>query len=108
MKQNLLEPMLESLTRDEKVQLLQLILKDVGNNTSGIESQQGVCGGSACIIHTRIPVWLLVHQREQGSSEADILIYYPTLRAEDLVNAWSYYRSHKQEILEEIKENQDA
>lgn len=45
MKQNLLEPMLESLTRDEKVQLLQLILKDVGNNTSGIESQQGVCGG---------------------------------------------------------------
>lgn len=41
MKQNLLEPMLESLTRDEKVQLLQLILKDVGNNTSGIESQQG-------------------------------------------------------------------
>ena len=62
MKQNLLEPMLESLTRDEKVQLLQLILKDVGNNISGIESQKGVCGGSACIIRTRIPVWVLVHQ----------------------------------------------
>jgi uncharacterized protein (DUF433 family) len=108
MEQNLLEPLLASLTHDEKVKLLQLILKDVGNNISGIESQKGVCGGSACIIRTRIPVWILVHQRELGASEADILNYYPTLRAEDLVNAWNYYHFHKQEILEEIKQNQDA
>jgi uncharacterized protein (DUF433 family) len=81
MKQNLLEPMLESLSRYEKVYLLQLNLKDGGNNTSGIESQQGVCGGSACIIRTRIPVWVLVQQRKIGASEADILNYYSTLYA---------------------------
>ncbi len=51
MKQNLLEPMLESLTRDEKVQLLQLILKDVGNNTSGIESQQGRSMRGECLYY---------------------------------------------------------
>jgi len=34
-----------------------------------------------------------------------VLLRYPTLRAEDLANAWAYYRSHKQEIELQIREN---
>ncbi len=43
-----------------------------------------------------------------GTSEADLLRCYPTLRAEDLANAWAYYRSHKQEIDLQIRENEAA
>jgi len=55
----------------------------------GIEKTDGVCGGSAQIAGTRIPVWQLVAARNIGVSEAQLLLDYPTLRAEDLVNAWS-------------------
>jgi uncharacterized protein (DUF433 family) len=74
----------------------------------GIERTEGVCGGSARIAGTRIPVWQLVAARNLGVSEAQLLIDYPTLRAEDLVNAWSYARSHLEEIQAEIHENEDA
>ena len=37
-----------------------------------------------------------------------LLHAYPTLRAEDLTNAWAYVRSHGQEIEDEIRENEDA
>lgn len=39
-------------------------------------------------------------------SEADILRSYPTLRAEDLVNAWAYFHGHRDEIEEQIRENE--
>lgn len=74
----------------------------------GIERTPGVCGGSACIVRTRIPVWLLYGLREQGMSEADLLYNYPTLRAEDLVNAWAYVQTHREEIEREIQENEAA
>lgn len=74
----------------------------------GIERTQGVCGGSACIVRTRIPVWLLHGLHQQGMSEADILYNYPTLRAEDLVNAWAYARTHREEIERELQENEAA
>jgi uncharacterized protein (DUF433 family) len=43
-----------------------------------------------------------------GTSEADLLRCYPTLRAEDLANAWAYFRSHKKEIEQQIRENEAA
>lgn len=59
-----------------------------------------MCGGEPCIVRTRIPVWVLVlvQARRLGTSEADLLRAYPTLRAEDLANAWAYERSHRKEI----------
>jgi uncharacterized protein (DUF433 family) len=75
--------------------------------TAGIEKTENVCGGSARIVGTRIPVWLLVEARDLGASEAQLLLDYPSLRAEDLVNAWSYYRDHREEIDREIRENED-
>ena len=72
----------------------------------GIDKTLGVCGGDACIRHTRIPVWALVQLRQLGTDEADLLQTYPTLTADDLVNAWSYYQSHTEEIEQQIADNE--
>ncbi|RME61215.1 DUF433 domain-containing protein [Candidatus Parcubacteria bacterium] len=100
--------LLAKMTRAEKAQILQWIVQDIGDAFPGIESRPGVCGGDPCIVRTRIPVWLLVRARQLGSSEADLLRAYPTLRAEDLANAWAYYRAHKEEIEQQIKEHEEA
>jgi uncharacterized protein (DUF433 family) len=44
--------------------------------------------------------------RQLGASEADILRNYPTLRAEDLANAWAYARIHQAEIEQAIADNE--
>ena len=77
-------------------------------SSRGIDKTLGICGGDACIRHTRIPVWALVQLRQLGTSEADLLITYPTLTAEDLVNAWSYYQSNTEEIDQQIADNESA
>ncbi len=100
------EQVLSTMSRAEKAQLLQWIVRDLGDSFPGIESNPHVCGGEACIVRTRIPVWLLVRARNLGLSEADILRSYPTLRAEDLANAWGYYRAHRDDIDNEIRENE--
>ena len=102
------QEMIPSMTAAEKAQLLQWIARDIGGVFPGIESTSNVLGGEPCIVRTRIPVWLLVRARNLGSSEADILNAYPTLRAEDLTNAWAYFRANKDEIEQQIIENETA
>lgn len=102
------EQLLSEMSRAEKAQLLQWIVQDLGDAFPGIESNPEVSGGEACIVRTRIPVWLLVQARRLGTSEADILRSYPSLRAEDLANAWAYARLHQDEINREIEENEKA
>ena len=102
------ESLLAGLTRAEKAQLLQSVIHDLGDAFPGIESRPGVCGGEPCIVRTRIPVWLLEQARRLGTSEADLLRSYPTLRAEDLVQAWAYVRGHRLEIEQQIRDNEDA
>jgi uncharacterized protein (DUF433 family) len=102
------ERLLGAMTRAEKAQVLQLVVRDLGDAFPGIDSIPGVCGGEPCIVRTRIPVWLLVEARQLGTSEAELLHSYPSLRAEDLVNAWGYYRAHKDEIELQIRENEAA
>src|SRR5438477_10572058 len=91
------EELLAKLSRAEKAQLLQWAARDLGDAFPGIESRPGVCGGEPCIVRTRIPVWILEQARRLGTSEADLLRIYPTLRAEDLANVWAYVRSHGDE-----------
>ncbi|RIK38534.1 MAG: hypothetical protein DCC55_20775 [Chloroflexi bacterium] len=100
--------LLPELTPAEKAQALQWLARDIGGAFPGIESTPGVAGGEPCIVRTRIPVWVLVQARKLGSSEADLLRAYPTLRAEDLTNAWAYYRAHVAEIDQQILENEMA
>lgn len=103
-----LEKQVASLSPGEKAQLLQWVVRDACGALPGIESTPGVCGGEPCIIRTRIPVWVLERARQLGSSEADLLRAYPTLRAQDLVNAWAYVAAHRQEIEQQIRENEEA
>ena len=102
------ESLLSQMSPGEKAQLLQWVVSDLGGLFPGIEKTPGVCGGDARIARTRIPVWLLVRQRQLGVSEEEILHGYPTLRAEDLSNAWNYYRAHRDEVEAQIAENENA
>lgn len=103
-----IEKLLASMTRAEKAQVLQWVVRDLGDAFLGIESIPDVCGGEPCIVRTRIPVWVLEQARRLGTSEADLLRCYPTLRAEDLANAWAYVRSHREEIERQIRANEEA
>lgn len=101
------EKLLAAMTRGEKAQFLQWIVRDLGDAFPGIDSQPDICGGEPRIVRTRIPVWVLVQARRLGLSEAELLRGYPTLRAEDLSNAWAYYRVHREEIERQINENEE-
>ena len=96
------------LTRAEKVRLVRDIVSQLDESFPGIDRQPGVCGGEPCIVRTRIPVWLLVQTRRLGASEADLLEAYPTLRAQDLVEAWAYWHAHPSEIEQQIQANEAA
>ena len=100
--------LLSELTNSEKAQLLRWVVQDLGEAFPGIETDPQVSGGEPCIVRTRIPVWVLEQMRRLGTSEAEILQSYSNLRAEDLSNAWSYVRAHRQEIEKQIEENEAA
>ena len=96
------EALIAQVSRAEKAQLLQAVVRDLGDAFPGIASTPEVSGGEPCIVRTRIPVLVLVQARRLGVSEADLL------RAEDLVNAWANARAHRDEIEAEIAENEAA
>ena len=102
------EKAITELSPAEKAQVLQTMANELGDQFAGIESRPGVCGGEACIVRTRIPVWLLEQARRLGATEADLLRSYPTLRAADLVNAWNYVRKKLVEIEQQIRENEES
>jgi len=99
---------ISKLSPAEKARLLETVSRELGVVTPGVESIPSVCGGEACITRTRIPVWLLEQARRLGTTEAEILSAYPTLRAADLVNAWNYVQSHRDDIDRQIRENEEA
>jgi uncharacterized protein (DUF433 family) len=96
------------LSRAEKAQLLQTVVRDLGDAFPGIEEVPGIAGGEPCIVRTRIPVWVLEQARRLGTTESELLRAYPVLRAEDLVNAWAYVRLHRAEIERQIEENEST
>src|SRR5688500_2263029 len=94
------EKLLSGMTQAEKAQLLQWIARVVGDPVPGIEEPPGVLGGVPFIVRTRIPVWVLEQTRRLGASDAELLRPYPSLRADDLANAWAFVRSHR-DLIEE-------
>lgn len=74
----------------------------------GIEKTQNVCGGDACIISTRIPVWTLEQSRRLGFTETELLDAYPSLKQTDLAAAWAYVAANASEIETAILENEEA
>ena len=96
------------MPKGDRVRILSAVALDVADAHPGIDFQDDVCGGSARIIRTRIPVWLLESLRRGGKSDAELLAAYPSIHAEDLANAWSYARSHREEMDREIAANGDG
>lgn len=92
---------IEALTPEENA-LLQERLR-----TRAIQQTAGVCGGNARIRNTRIPVWTLVSFRQQGADDEELLRNYPTLTADNLTAAWSYYDRHREEIDRVIASHQE-
>jgi uncharacterized protein (DUF433 family) len=68
-----------------------------------IRKTPGVCGGSACVGNTRIPVWVLWRLREQGLSDEQLLESYPSLMPDGLSAAWEYAARNTAEIADDIK-----
>lgn len=102
------EALLPEFTPGERAMLIQKVTVRGEDTFPGIEKTPGVCGGSACIIRTRIPVWSLVASKKLGFSDLQLLENYPSLRQQDLDNAWNYYLIHEHEIDTEIIENDEA
>ncbi len=102
------EKLLSEMSPAEKAQVLQLIVRELGEEFPGIESTPDICGGEARIVRTRIPVWVIEHARRLGTSEAEILRSFPTLRVSDIINALAYAMSHQEEIDRDINENEAA
>ena len=101
------EKVLAELSPREKIEILQFLVKDLTENFAGIEKTPNVCGGSARISNTRIPVWSLENARRNGVTEAELLQDFPGLKARDLANAWYYVNSHQEEIEIEIVGNEE-
>jgi uncharacterized protein (DUF433 family) len=102
------EKLVADLSSAEKAKLIQSVARDLGGAVAGIEKHPDVCRGEACVARTRIPVWLLEQARRLGTTEAELLRAYPTLRAADLVNAWIYVEKHAEEVDRQICENEEA
>jgi len=95
-----------ALSGANKKKLLRRLYRQVSSECLGIERNEDVMGGAACIRDTRIPVWMLYHARQLGMSESDMLGSYPGLTAEDLVNAWDYAALNRDEIELQIQDNE--
>jgi uncharacterized protein (DUF433 family) len=98
----------EELSARDKAQLIRALATDIGDEFPGIESRADVAGGEACIVRTRIPVWVLEQARRLGSTDDELLNIYPTLRRSDLASAWAYVSAHGETIDRQIRENEAA
>lgn len=96
---------LPKLSNYEIAQLVQSASQKIAVDFPGIEKTHNVCGGSACIIRTRIPVWSIVEYMLMGVENDNLLLNFPTLRQQDLANVKAYYSANKLEIDAEIAEN---
>jgi uncharacterized protein (DUF433 family) len=101
-----IEDLIARLSPAEKAQILQVVVRGIGDAFPGIESIPGVQGGDPCIVRTRIPIWVLEQARRLGVTESELLQDYPSLRAEDLANAWAYVRAHREDIDRQIQEQE--
>jgi len=94
---------LPRLSESERYDLLQ----HLSGAVPSIVNTPGVCGGDACFLRTRVPVWAVIRARELGVSESDILRSYPALTAEDLVHAYHYAKANGSEIARAIAANEE-
>jgi uncharacterized protein (DUF433 family) len=100
--------LIPQLNHAEMLELLHQVVDAIARDDIGIETDPHICGGEARIRHTRIPVWVLIQAGRLGQSDAEILLAYPGLSAENLAHAKAYARSHREEIDRDIHTNEAA
>lgn len=105
---NRIELLISKLTLSQKATLLNHISRELGDVFPGIEKNPNICGDSACIIRTRIPVWTIISFKKLGMTNEKLLASFPSLIHQDLNNAWAYYIANKNEIEIDLKENSEA
>lgn len=66
----------------------------------------GVCGGSARVTGTRIPVWTLHALWRAGASDEHVLAAYPALSLGQLRAARAYVERHRDEIAQDLREQE--
>lgn len=71
----------------------------------GVNKRKEICGGSACLSNTRIPVWLVIERLQAKYSISHILAEYPSLTIADIASAKFYYEFNQDEINAEIRED---
>lgn len=100
--------LIPTMSSQEKLRLIGLLAEELSAGFPGIERTPGICGGSARIAGSRIPVWSVVSYKQLGASDAELLQAFPTIGADDLSNALAYYRTNREEIDGEIRANEAA
>lgn len=73
-----------------------------------IRKTPGVLGGDACVGNRRIAVWMLVQAKQLGLSDEQLRSdYEPPLTQAELDAAWDYYETHRAEIDQAIRDNEE-
>jgi uncharacterized protein (DUF433 family) len=72
-----------------------------------IDKVEGVRGGRAKIIGTRIPVWIIAGCLDMGQTPEEILQSYPQLSMGKIHDAISYYYDHLEEIEQDRYDNSE-
>jgi uncharacterized protein (DUF433 family) len=57
---------------------------------------------------TRVAVWMLEEARRAGVGDLELLKDYPGISVFDLDDAWQYVETHREEIEQAIRLNQQA
>jgi uncharacterized protein (DUF433 family) len=101
--------LIEQLNSEDKLTIfaqLSSIVFHQEDTEVGIVKTEGICGGSARIANTRIPVSGIVDSKRLGMTDEQILEAYPTLRLTDIEQALLYYARHRSEIETELNEEE--
>lgn len=96
-----------NLNPEEKLALAKSLLVQVypvESTETGIVKTPGVCGGSARIANSRIPVRSIIEAKQLNVSDDELLSSYPTIGKKDIENALIYYAKHRDEIEGELQE----
>ncbi|MGD1953113.1 MAG: DUF433 domain-containing protein [Leptolyngbyaceae cyanobacterium] len=94
-----------ALSKEDKTKAIKMLAASLNDTWIGIEKSSEAANTDIFICRTGIAVWFLVHQRNQGISDAEILAECPQLTAKDLANAWLYAQLHTDEIESAIQRN---
>ena len=74
-----------------------------------IRKTPGVCGGRASVGRRRITVWSLVESRNLGIPDETLLTdFNPPLTRAELNAAWRYAAANPEEIVHDIRENNEV